>query len=190
VAMLTGYEQVVIESRDIRLRPVTPADVNDVYVGWMNDREVNQYMETRHRSQTMRDIELYVKAMIERPDVLFLAIIFNGTNTHVGNIKLEVVSQIHRRGEISLFVGDKKHWGKGIGSQAVTLLRDFACSTLRLHKLSAGCYSNNLASARVFEKAGFTREAVLKEHYLCGHEWVDRYCYAFVEADERLAQRV
>lgn len=186
--MLSTQQRVLIEGSDIVLRTVTLSDVSETYLSWMNDAEVNQYMETRHRSQTLRDIESYVRSMIEKPNILFLAIVLRDGGEHIGNIKLEVVSQIHRRGEISLFVGDKRQWGKGIGSQAISLVKDFGLSKLGLHKLTAGCYSNNVASARAFEKAGFICEAVLKEHYLCGNEWVDRCCYACVASQGGFAE--
>ena len=162
------------------LRPVELSDVNDDYVRWMNDREVNQYMETRFRPQTRKDIETYVGSMIQKPNVHFFAILFKESSRHIGNIKLEVTSSIHRRGEISLFVGEKGHWGKGFASEAIRLVKDFGIKDLGLHKLTAGCYSNNQGSARAFEKAGFLREAVLRGEYLCEGAWVDRYCYAFI----------
>ncbi len=43
----------------------------------------------------------------------------------------------------------------------------------------------NLGSIRVFEKAGFCLEAVLKEQYLCDGRFVDRCCFArFAETGE------
>jgi RimJ/RimL family protein N-acetyltransferase len=174
---------VSLKSYRLYLRPVELSDVNDNYVRWMNDREVNQYMETRFRQQTREDIEMYVASMIQKPNVHFFAILFKKSSRHIGNIKLEVTSPIHRRGELSLFVGEKECWGKGFASEAIRLVRDFGISELGLHKLTAGCYSNNIGSAGAFEKAGFTREAVLKEEYLCEGQWVDRYCYAFFAAE-------
>jgi ribosomal-protein-alanine N-acetyltransferase len=162
------------------LRPVDLSDVNDDYVRWMNDGEVNRFMETRFRPQTRKDIEAYVSSMTQKPNVHFFAMILRETSRHIGNIKLEVTSPIHRRGEISLFIGEKEHWGKGFASEAIRLVRDFGIQELGLHKLTAGCYSNNQGSARAFEKSGFTREAILRMEYWCEGEWVDRYCYSFL----------
>jgi len=165
---------------NLMLRPVELSDVNDDYVRWMNDADVNRFMETRFRAQSRKDVEGYVTSMIEKANVYFFAILLQDKAKHIGNIKLEVTSPIHRRGEISLFVGEKGHWGKGFASEAIRLVKDFGIKDLGLHKLTAGCYSDNQGSARAFEKAGFLREAVLRGEYLCEGAWVDRYCYAFI----------
>jgi ribosomal-protein-alanine N-acetyltransferase len=167
------------------LRPVELSDVHEDYVRWMNDAEVNRYMETRFRPQTQKDIEAYVTSMIQKPNVHFFAILLKESSRHIGNIKLEVTSPIHRRGEISLFVGEKECWGKGFASEAIRMARDFGIRELGLHKLTAGCYSNNPASARAFEKGGFVCEAILKEHYFCEDRWVDRHCLAFMAPERR-----
>jgi len=172
--------QIQLSGTDLILRPVELNDVNEDYVRWMNDTEVNRYMETRFRPQARKDIETYVSSMIQKPNVYFFAILLKGDSRHIGNIKLEVTSPVHRRGEISLFIGEREHWGKGFASEAIRLVRDFGIEELALHKLTSGCYSNNLGSARAFEKAGFTREAVLKGEYLCEGQRVDRYCYSFL----------
>jgi len=183
-SLIAMEKEVVLTGTDLLLRPVRLSDVNEDYVRWMNDPEVNRYLETRFRSQQRRDIEEYVRTMGEKPGVYFFAMVLKDGRLHMGNIKLEITSSIHRRGEISLFIGEKEQWGRGLASQAISMVSDFALSKLKLHKLTAGCYSNNPGSARAFEKAGFTREAVLKEEYQCEGKWVDRYCYALIDSSE------
>ena len=170
---------MVLVSDKIHLRSINLEDVNDTYVDWMKDAEVNQYMETRFRQQTRDTITAYVENMLANPNIFFFAMIDPSSVNHIGNIKLKV-NQFHKRGEISLFIGERDFWGMGIATSAIELIRDFGLNQLGLHKLSAGCYSNNIGSICAFEKAGFKREAVLKEEYLCEDIWVDRYCYAFI----------
>ena len=43
------------------------------------------------------------------------------------------------------------------------MLTAFSFETLRLNKLSAGCYRRNQASSRAFERCGFRREALLRD---------------------------
>lgn len=61
------------------------------------------------------------------------------------------------------------HRGQGLASAALAQLihRIFTETTIR--KLVAHIHEDNLASQRVIEKQGFTREGLLREHYLiCG----------------------
>jgi len=173
---------VNLESERLRLRKVSLTDVSENYVKWMNDQEVNQYMETRFRQQTISEIMQYVTSLLENPNILFLAIIIQETNSHIGNIKLEI-SPHHQRGEISLWIGDNTLWGKGLATEAVDLLKEYAFKVLGLYKLTSGCYSCNKASEKLFLKSGFHQEAVLKNHYICGNIRTDRLCFACYGSD-------
>jgi [ribosomal protein S5]-alanine N-acetyltransferase len=51
------------------------------------------------------------------------------------------------------FVGT--HWGRGLATEAVCAVRDYAINTLRLPNLIAIIDAQNIASVRVAEKAGF-----------------------------------
>ena len=161
----------------ITLRPVTLADVTSEYVAWLNDPRVNRYMETRFHCHERIDVEAFVKSMREKGNVYFLAIVLNEDNRHVGNIKL-VVRPEHSTGEVSLFIGDKSQWGKGLGAEAIALVRDFGLDELGLAKLTAGCYADNEGSIRAFEKCGFIREAVLESEYVSGGRRVAGYRFA------------
>jgi len=54
------------------------------------------------------------------------------------------------------------YWRQGIAAKALTLFVDELFATTDVERLQAWVYSENIASARVLEKAGFTRDAVLR----------------------------
>jgi ribosomal-protein-alanine N-acetyltransferase len=49
----------------------------------------------------------------------------------------------------------RSHWGRGLATEAVCAVRDYAINTLHLPKLIAIVDPENIASLRVVEKAGF-----------------------------------
>lgn len=61
---------------------------------------------------------------------------------------------------------DAAHRGHGYGTVAQRLLADYLFSTYAVHRLEAGTDVDNLAEQRSLEKAGFTREGVLR-----GAQW-------------------
>ncbi len=171
-------KEIHLLGEKISLRPVTQADVTDTYCHWLNDPEVNRYLETRFVVQTLASVRSYVATVTAAPDNIFLAIIEKNTDLHIGNIKLGPILQHHQRGEISFFIGEKSCWGKGYATEAVGLLTEYALGQLSLVKVTAGCYSTNLGSKRVFEKLGYEREAVFKKQYFSEDAWVNSYSYA------------
>lgn len=56
------------------------------------------------------------------------------------------------------------HWGKGYATEAAQLLLTLGFGDLRLERLAATCDPENLASAKVLEKAGFRYEGRLRGH--------------------------
>lgn len=59
------------------------------------------------------------------------------------------------------FLLARQHWGKGWATEATKAVTGWALSSLALTRLHATCDAENLASARVLEKAGFTLECRL-----------------------------
>ena len=62
---------------------------------------------------------------------------------------------------------DPAWWGKGIMTEALTAALDFAFGPMQLQRVEALVLVTNDRSARVLERAGFTREALLPLH---GHD--------------------
>ena len=119
--------------------------------------------------------------MVSLDDELFLAICLQDNHKHIGNIKLGPINLIHKYAEISLFIGDKNEWGKGLATEAIYTLTNYVFDILKLHKLTAGCYANNISSVKAFKKAGFFEDGIWKNQYLCNGEYVDRICLAQIK---------
>lgn len=83
---------------------------------------------------------------------------------HVGTVMLFNFDEKAKNAEIG-YVFHRKAWGKKIASIAVQLLKTYAFSVLRLHKLYARVASGNPASCKVLENNGFIKEGCLKDHY-------------------------
>jgi ribosomal-protein-alanine N-acetyltransferase len=64
-------------------------------------------------------------------------------------------------------------WGRGIMANAVSALTDFWFQSFPLRRISAEVFSNNPASARVLEKAGFVLEGRLKNDVIKNGELLD-----------------
>ena len=77
------------------------------------------------------------------------------------------------------------YWGQGYATEAVRGLIGYAFEELGLHRLEAGVATGNLASIRVLEKAGMTREGLKRKILPIRGTWVDNFHYAILDEDER-----
>lgn len=75
--------------------------------------------------------------------------------------------------------------GRGIGSWATRVTRDFAFGELELHRLELDVFSFNLRAQRVYRKAGFQVEGVLRDAIWDGDRYADDILMAMLEEDWR-----
>jgi RimJ/RimL family protein N-acetyltransferase len=150
----------------IELFVLHPSDVSESYVNWLNDTEINRYLESRFVTHTLESTRQFVQSCVANERTLMLGIRCRWLeNRHVGNIKIEINSY-HRSGEIGILVGSKDVHGKGIATQSIRALATIAREQLGLRRLTAGCYASNRGSERAFVKAGFVVEGVRPGHFL------------------------
>ena len=144
----------------VELFLMTPEQVSDDYVAWLADEEVSRFLESRFAAQPRAAVEAYVAQLLESESDVFFGIRDRFTGRHVGNLRLGPISQDHRRAEIGIVIGDRGAWGRGMASNALTVLAGIAREELGLWKLAASCYAANEGSRRAFANAGFAIEAV------------------------------
>lgn len=155
------------------LDTLTKENMSPDYPLWLNDPLVNQFLESRFQVATRESVLKFIEGASVSNSYLF-GIFLQENSKHIGNIKLGPVSQLHRRGDIGLLIGDKRFWGKGIATQAIELVVEFAFNHLNLLKVTAGMYAPNLGSYRAFIKCGFSVVGVYKKHSFFNGEFVDQ----------------
>ena len=165
-----------IEGKQIYLRRLTEDDVTDNYVSWMNDTEINQYLESRFTVHEIEETKSFIRSVSNDRNYQF-GIFLIENDEHIGNIKIGSINPYHKFADIGYLIGEKKYWGRGIATEAIKLATDFAFNTLKLNKLYGGVYSPNIGSMRAFEKNGYVQEGCKKSQYLCNGIYVDDYIY-------------
>jgi RimJ/RimL family protein N-acetyltransferase len=98
----------------------------------------------------------------------------------VGGIGVMVGEGVFAKsGHFGYWLGEE-HWGRGIMTQAVTVVAPYAMSRFGLVRLEAPVFAWNPASMRVLEKCGFVREGVLSASVFKDGELIDQVLYARV----------
>jgi [ribosomal protein S5]-alanine N-acetyltransferase len=163
----------MLENERIYLRKLTARDVNERYCGWMNDPQVNRFLESRFQSHSIKSLKAFLRCVQNDKHTVFFAIILKNGDRHIGNIKLGPINTVHSCADIGILIGEKDCWGKGYATDAIVLLVEYAFRSLNLHKVTAGCYAPNVGSLKAFRKAGFLQEGFRIKHCLCEGKYVD-----------------
>ena len=135
--------------------------VNESFIGWLNDPQVNLFLEVRHSNVTVKEQRGIVKTYIKSPNIFYWAIAPRDVNL-IGSVKVTIDK--YGVGEIGIVIGDTRYWNMGFATEAIHLLNDWVVSEEVARKLSAGAYSINEGSIKAFMKNGFEIEGLRKEH--------------------------
>jgi [ribosomal protein S5]-alanine N-acetyltransferase len=150
----------------LNLRPVEPDDSIGPYSAWINSPDAKKFLAARFNHLTPSEIREYIVKNNGDPSVVFFAICLRQDQRHIGNLKIQAINRDHQSASISIVVGETVLWGSGKGTEAIALACQYSFETLNLHRLDAGCFEQNRASARIFEKCGFAREGLSREMWL------------------------
>lgn len=172
----------ILKTERLRLRKVKPADAEAIFREYAQDPEVTKYVSWQAH-QNLDETRDYVRACLLAWDTgkAFNWVIENREeNQPMGMIIARVNPEKWELG----FVLGRRYWGQGYMTEALKAVIDWAQRRGGIYRVWAVCDIDNLASARVMEKAGMQREGILKRwsiHPNMSAEPRDSYCYAIVK---------
>ena len=152
----------------ITLHPVKVDAAGGRYYDWLRDIEVTRFLECRFNKYSVDDLVEYIRS---HPNLF--AVCLDGR--HIGNVKLDINSN-HKTAVVGIMIGEKDCWGKGYGTKAIRLISKKAFG-MGLKKLNAGCYANNESSIKMFLRAGYRIEGILKSQYICDGKRIDKFMF-------------
>jgi len=152
-------ENIKILGNLYTLKPLFSSDISEKYIGWLNDKEVNSFLEIRNTTQTHQSVKEYIDSFYCGSEK-YLWGIYTKQNKHIGTVNITSNDSVNA--ELGLMIGDKDYWGKQASDEAISLVLDFAFNTLNIKKISGGCYAKNIGMVFTYKKLGFSLDKVLK----------------------------
>lgn len=154
---------VGINGNRISLRALEASDFEAFY-RWENDPEElgnGSYLQPMSGYIIKEFIENGTRP-VEETGQLRLVIV-SKQKQPLGFIDLFEVDFRHRRAGIGVMIGDIASRNQNYATEAVLLMCQFAKKVLNLELIFADIRSDNPASARVFEKAGFVHQILMPQ---------------------------
>lgn len=162
----------------VSLRPLRAGDRERLKYLADNEKISRNLRDRFPNPYTIADADSFIELSVCKDPNETFAIIFE--DEYVGNIGLQLGEDVYRMsGELGYFLGEE-YWNRGIMSRAVRIICDYGFTRLGLVRIWSGVFSFNAPSARVLEKCGFTREAILRRAVIKNGEICDEWRYARV----------
>ena len=172
-----------IVGEKIYLRPIEIEDI-DNYVARLNDEEVRLYLSMFTPFNKIREKE-WVENLYKDEKNIALGIMVKEDDKLIGNIGMHRISIPNRHAVLGIFIGDKTCWSKGYGTEALNLMLRYGFDQLNLHRVYLTVISFNPRAIRAYEKAGFVREGVYREHIYRNGKYHDLYVMSILENEWR-----
>ena len=127
---------------------------------------------------TPTDARTWLEMVIDRQPETNFAIAVD--DEAVGGIGFTLQMDVARRSaEIGYWLGEEV-WGRGIATDALRAVTDYAFSEFEICRLYAHVFEWNPASARVLEKAGYEFEGRMRKSVTKVGQTIDQLMYACV----------
>jgi RimJ/RimL family protein N-acetyltransferase len=156
------YKKLI--GKKVYLSPINVEDAEQ-YCQWLNDFEVAQNLLIFNQQLSLEREKAILNDMVKN-DAKIFGIIDQKNDKLIGNCSIFKINHRNRKAEVGIFIGDKDHWSKGFGTEALSLLVDFGFNILNLNNILLEVFDFNHRAKKCYEKVGFKligkrREAII-----------------------------
>lgn len=180
---------VFLKGKRIYLRPIEEGDLSACQ-RWINDPDCRRYLISQLPMNASSE-QSWLKSLnvSSNPSTIALAIVLKRGDRFIGNTELHRIDWLNRHAESGAMIGEAGFRDQGYGSEAKTLMLEYAFNSLGLHRISSSVFAKNLRSLAYLKKAGYREEGVRRERFFRNGEWIDEILLGILAQDWRDAQR-
>jgi RimJ/RimL family protein N-acetyltransferase len=164
----------------VTLRPFRPDDLpalreilldpaGRILTGTVHDEAAAQAPQTPEQAEILRT---WYGSRGDAGDRLDLAVTDKATGECVGEAVLNDWDPGNQSCNFRILLGPRGR-NRGLGTEATRLIVGYGFERLGLHRIALEVYAFNPRARRVYEKAGFRAEGVLRESLRYDGRWID-----------------
>lgn len=164
-----------LESDGIKLRAVEPSDI-DVLYQWENNMEIWQVSNTLapfSRYALKRYIQNAQLDIYQTKQLRLIIETKGNSPTPVGMIDLFDFDPFNQRAGVGILIANTSDRQKGIATESLKILINYAFNTLGLNQLYCDISSSNTSSLQLFKNCGFSSIGTKKNWLKTGNGWDD-----------------
>ncbi|WP_371362116.1 Spermidine N(1)-acetyltransferase [Sporomusa rhizae] len=162
----------MFENKNIKLRKLSTSDYA-TYHDWRNDIEVMKTTSPQLDIYTLEETEQFISMIASQSASKGYMIEHKETGKTVGIVSLINIDYKNRSAECIIDIGARDMWGKGIGTEAMSLILEFAFNELNLHRVYLKVFSFNERAIKLYEKMGFIHEGKFRQALYRTGKWHD-----------------
>lgn len=150
----------------VQLKNIDEADA-DLIAKWKSDPELSEILMSVFQQTTTEQAVHWITKNSSDPNQRLNGIYLKRDTTEelIGITRLMFIDFESKNAEFGIYIGENAARGHGVGQQALNLTLKQGFMDLGLEKIYLRVSEKNISAVKVYEKAGFCVEGILKEHY-------------------------
>lgn len=132
-------------------------------------------------SMDKHSIAEYLKQLNDSVNDSFFGVCYDGK--FIGTVKVGHIDWRIGTGDLGIMIGDKNYRGKGLSERICSIALDYAFNVLGLRRMSAGCYEDNIAMCKCFERIGFKKIGVERENVTLEGKYCNHVLYDILKSE-------
>jgi RimJ/RimL family protein N-acetyltransferase len=161
----------MLASKNVVLRAWREDDIA-VLMRLRNDISLQIQLMTQPRPNSRLRVSQWLKDWSERTDGVFFVVAAANDDHVLGYVQLANMDVMHGRGELGICLDPAAH-GQGVADQTMEMLQNYVIQVFGLRKILLHVLCSNLRAIAFYEKQGFGRVGVLREHVFLQGDHVD-----------------
>lgn len=172
----------VLETPHLILRPLRADDFADYFEYAQDPAVASSGMWTPYASEEQAHADFTHLLTVYARGLMWWALEEKADGKMIGRCELDGYDPDDARADIS-YALHQGYWRRGYVSEAVERVARYGFDDLRLNRLSATVFPDNIASVRILEKLGMIREGCLRQYRSTRGAPEDVYLYAVLRAE-------
>ena len=149
------------------------ASMLETLTRWINDFQTVRSIGMDPRPMTRGEEEGWFNRVTSNPENVIFAVYDLEDVSLTGTVSLFDINHRHGTCELGVAILDPSRRGKGLGTEAVQLVTDYAIHALAMHNVHLATYGFNYAGQRAYTKAGFQEYGRRREAHFHNGKWWD-----------------
>ena len=132
---------------------------------------------------TEKEIENWFTELINDKKNINLGIFLKSTNELIGYAGICDISETNKSGEYYIFIGEKKLWGKGIGTEVSEQILKIGFIDFKLNRIMITVSEPNIGGLKAYEKVGYKIEGRLREASFRDNKFHDKLIMSILKSE-------
>jgi [ribosomal protein S5]-alanine N-acetyltransferase len=158
----------IFKTERLELRKLTPSDFNYIFENYP-EAEIRMFLGISSDIEFAKELNKYKNGYSTyNRSFVFFQMLSGPDQQIIGGCGFHNWFKDHRRAEIGYALKNDAFKGKGLMTEALPFLLEYGFKQMDLNRIEAFIGSENTASLKLVTRYNFTREGVLRQHYING----------------------